>query len=241
MLSANGYYYKVTNQRTIIVIPDQPAKHQQYDDLVIKVFFISHADATELSQTLAHHHAHPADGGAADDDAEQDREHDHRPRDRAGGRHHRAADPRQRQAARRSGARHRDPRSEPRARSSATASTWRSYALGLLFSPELAPPNTVVRRRRRRNPPPFNLNTIIAGRQHGRLLPGRAVGAGELPRERLAHQDAGEAAAARPGRAGAHAQPGLAGADSADDLRPGGRRRVRDHPAVVVQLQARSA
>ena len=52
MLSANGYYYKVTNPRTIIVIPDQPAKHQQYDELVVEVFFISHADATELAQLV---------------------------------------------------------------------------------------------------------------------------------------------------------------------------------------------
>src|SRR5829696_2588710 len=52
VLSANQYYYKVVNQRTIIVIPDQPAKHQQYDDLVLKVFYISHADATELTQLI---------------------------------------------------------------------------------------------------------------------------------------------------------------------------------------------
>lgn len=52
VLSANQYYYKVISQRTIIVIPDQPAKHQQYDDLVIKVFYISHADATELVQLV---------------------------------------------------------------------------------------------------------------------------------------------------------------------------------------------
>ena len=52
VLSSNGYYYKVTNQRTIIVIPDQPAKHQQYDELVVKVFYISHADATELNQLV---------------------------------------------------------------------------------------------------------------------------------------------------------------------------------------------
>lgn len=50
VLSANGYYFKVVNPRTIIVIPDQPAKHQQYDELVVKVFYISHADATELAQ-----------------------------------------------------------------------------------------------------------------------------------------------------------------------------------------------
>src|SRR6266849_2903975 len=52
VLSANGYYYKVTNPRTILVIPDQPAKHQQYDELVGKVFYISHADATELNQLV---------------------------------------------------------------------------------------------------------------------------------------------------------------------------------------------
>jgi general secretion pathway protein D len=52
VLSANGYYFKVTGPRTIVVIPDQPAKHQQYDDLVVRVFYISHADVTELNQLV---------------------------------------------------------------------------------------------------------------------------------------------------------------------------------------------
>jgi general secretion pathway protein D len=52
VLSANGYYFKVVSPRTIIVIPDQPAKHQQYDEMVVKVFFISHADVTELNQLV---------------------------------------------------------------------------------------------------------------------------------------------------------------------------------------------
>jgi len=52
VLSANGYYFKVTGPRTIIVIPDQPAKHQQYDDLVVKVFYISNAEVTELNQLV---------------------------------------------------------------------------------------------------------------------------------------------------------------------------------------------
>src|SRR4029453_12241375 len=34
--------------KTILIIPDQPAKHQQYDDLVLKVFYINHAEVTEL-------------------------------------------------------------------------------------------------------------------------------------------------------------------------------------------------
>src|SRR4029078_6697523 len=52
VLSANGYYYKVTSQKKILVIPDQPGEHQQYDELVMKTFFISHADATELAQIV---------------------------------------------------------------------------------------------------------------------------------------------------------------------------------------------
>ena len=38
-----------------------------------------------------------------------------------------------------------------------------NYALGLTFSPEVAPPNTTGGRCRRRAPPPFNLNTISQG------------------------------------------------------------------------------
>jgi general secretion pathway protein D len=52
VLTANGYYYKVINPRTILIIPDQPAKHTQYDELVVRVFYISHADATELAQIV---------------------------------------------------------------------------------------------------------------------------------------------------------------------------------------------
>jgi general secretion pathway protein D len=52
ILSANQYYYKIQNPRTIIVIPDQPQKHTQYDEIVVRVFYVSHADATELAQLV---------------------------------------------------------------------------------------------------------------------------------------------------------------------------------------------
>lgn len=52
ILSANKLFYKVLNPRTIIVVPDSPPMHAQYDDLVVRVFFLSHADAQELSQTV---------------------------------------------------------------------------------------------------------------------------------------------------------------------------------------------
>jgi general secretion pathway protein D len=52
IMTANQLFYKVINQRTIMVIPDTPAKHQQYDELVVRVFYVSHADVTELSQVI---------------------------------------------------------------------------------------------------------------------------------------------------------------------------------------------
>jgi general secretion pathway protein D len=52
IMTANQLFYKVLNQRTIMVIPDTPAKHQQYDELVVRVFYVSHADVTELAQVI---------------------------------------------------------------------------------------------------------------------------------------------------------------------------------------------
>ena len=116
VLSANQYYYKVINPRTIIIIPDQPAKHQQYDELVMKVFFISHADATELSQLVNSIMRIPQMAVQPMVMPNKAANTHHRPRDRAGHGRVRAADPGQRQAARRSRARRRDPRSQPQPR-----------------------------------------------------------------------------------------------------------------------------
>jgi general secretion pathway protein D len=158
VLSANGYYYKVTNQRTIIVIPDQPAKHQQYDELVVKVFFISHADATELAQLVNSIMRIPqmavqpmlmpnktantitvrATAPVVDVMERVIRAND-------------------------------KPRAEVvldveilevnRNRVKRYGINLTSYSLNLLFSPELAPPNTTAVSA----PPPFNLNTISQG------------------------------------------------------------------------------
>jgi general secretion pathway protein D len=50
--AANQLFYKVLTQRSIIVVPDNVQKRAQYEEQVIRTFFISHADATELAQTL---------------------------------------------------------------------------------------------------------------------------------------------------------------------------------------------
>jgi type II secretory pathway component GspD/PulD (secretin) len=160
ILTANQYYYKVLNPRTIIVIPDQPAKHAQYDELVVRVFYISHADATELAQLVNSIMRIPqmtiqpmvmpnktantitvrATGPVVDVIERVIRAND-------------------------------KPRAEvildveilevSRARVKQYGINLSSYTLNVLFSPELAPPNTSGGGVGA--PPPFNLNTISQG------------------------------------------------------------------------------
>jgi type II secretory pathway component GspD/PulD (secretin) len=52
ILAANQLFYKVINERTIMVIPDNAQKRALYEEQVIRTFFISYADATEVAQIL---------------------------------------------------------------------------------------------------------------------------------------------------------------------------------------------
>jgi len=52
LMTANQLWYKVINNRTIMVIPDTPQKRQQYEELVVRTFYVSHADTQELAQLL---------------------------------------------------------------------------------------------------------------------------------------------------------------------------------------------
>jgi general secretion pathway protein D len=52
VLLANGLFFKVLNQRTIIVAQDTLQNRTKYEDQVIRTFYINHADATELSTLL---------------------------------------------------------------------------------------------------------------------------------------------------------------------------------------------
>ena len=52
IMIANQLFYRVLNERTIIVAQDSTQKRQQYEEQVIRTFFISHADASELNQML---------------------------------------------------------------------------------------------------------------------------------------------------------------------------------------------
>jgi general secretion pathway protein D len=52
ILTATGNFYKVVNQRTILVIPDNQAKRQQYDEQVVQTFYVSHSDPAEIVALL---------------------------------------------------------------------------------------------------------------------------------------------------------------------------------------------
>ncbi len=52
IMIANQLFYKVLNERTIIVAADTTQKRTLYEDQVIQTFFISHADAMEIATML---------------------------------------------------------------------------------------------------------------------------------------------------------------------------------------------
>jgi general secretion pathway protein D len=53
IMTMAGFAYKVQTERSILVFPDTQPKHLIYDDQVIQTFYVSHADATDLSQILS--------------------------------------------------------------------------------------------------------------------------------------------------------------------------------------------
>jgi general secretion pathway protein D len=158
VLSANQYYYKITGAKTIIIIPDQPAKHQQYDDLVMRVFYINHADSTELAALVNSVMRIP----------QMAVQPMVMPNKTANTITVRATAPVMDIVDRLIRANDR-PRAEVvldvqilevnTQRIKHYGINLSQYALNLLFSPELAPPNTTAVSA----PPPFNLNTVSQG------------------------------------------------------------------------------
>ena len=163
IMSANQLFYKVVNPRTIIVVNDRADKRQQYDEMVVRVFYISHVDAQELSQTVTTIMRVPqmpvapvimpnktantitvrATTQVADIIERIIRAND-------------------------------KPRAEVvldvqilevnRTRAKQYGIELNAYALGFLFSPEVAPPNTSAPPTGPPpSPPPFNVNTISQG------------------------------------------------------------------------------
>ena len=162
IMVANGMFYKVMNPKTIMVIPDNTAMHSRYDDLVMRTFYISHADVAELTQlvnammriqTLA---VQPVvlQGKTANTITVRATEQTVNIIERL----IRAND---------------KPRAEVvidiqilevnRQRLKRLGLNLTEYALGMTFSPEVAPPNSSTPPGSVTSPPPFNLNTISQG------------------------------------------------------------------------------
>lgn len=160
---ANQLFYKVLNPKTIIIVPDNAQKHAQYDDLVVKVFYISHADVAEISQiinTIMRIPTMPVQPTVLQNKT-------------ANTLTVRATAPVMDVIERIIKANDK-PRAEVivdvqilevnRKRTKDLGLNLSNYALGLTFSPEVAPPNTSnTLPGAPTQPPPFNLNTISQG------------------------------------------------------------------------------
>jgi general secretion pathway protein D len=161
IMAANQLFYKVLNPKTIIVVPDVAQKHAQYDDLVVRVFYISHADVSELAQvlnTIMRIPTMPVQPTLL-------------PNKTANTITVRATAPIVEVIERIIRANDK-PRAEVvidvqilevnKSRTKTLGLNLNSYALGLTLSPEVAPPNTSATIPPA-SPPPFNLNTISQG------------------------------------------------------------------------------
>jgi general secretion pathway protein D len=52
VMQAAGHFYKVLDEHTIIVVDDTPQNRRDYEDLVIKTFFLSNAEVKEVDKLL---------------------------------------------------------------------------------------------------------------------------------------------------------------------------------------------
>jgi general secretion pathway protein D len=52
LMQAANHFYKVLDQHTIIVIPDNPQARRDYEDLVIRTFYLSNGDAEQVTNVV---------------------------------------------------------------------------------------------------------------------------------------------------------------------------------------------
>ena len=54
-------FYRVTAPRTITIVPDTPAKRREYQESIVRTFYLSNADIKEVDRPAAGRHRHPPD------------------------------------------------------------------------------------------------------------------------------------------------------------------------------------
>ncbi len=52
LMRQENHFYKVIDERTVLIAADTPANRKTYEDLVIRTFFLSNADVTEVANSL---------------------------------------------------------------------------------------------------------------------------------------------------------------------------------------------
>jgi general secretion pathway protein D len=52
VMQAGNHFYKVLDERTIIVVPDNPQARRDYEDLVIRTFYLSNGDAEQVTNVV---------------------------------------------------------------------------------------------------------------------------------------------------------------------------------------------
>ena len=52
VMQAAGHFYKVLDPKTVIVVDDTPQNRRDYEDLVVKTFFLSNADVKDINNML---------------------------------------------------------------------------------------------------------------------------------------------------------------------------------------------
>ncbi|MEO8348573.1 MAG: secretin N-terminal domain-containing protein [Acidobacteriota bacterium] len=52
LMRQENHFYKVIDERTILIAADNPGNRKTYEDLVIRTFFLSNADVTEVANAL---------------------------------------------------------------------------------------------------------------------------------------------------------------------------------------------
>jgi type II secretory pathway component GspD/PulD (secretin) len=163
IMTANQKFYKILDPKTIIVVDDNPTKHAQYDELVVKVFYLSHADAAEIATQVGTMMRIPQM-------AIQPQLMPNKTANTITARATAQVMDIIEQVIRRND----KPRAEVvidvqilevnRARAKQYGINLNAYAVGITFSPEVAPPNTSsAPTAPPASPPPFNLNTITQG------------------------------------------------------------------------------
>src|SRR4029077_3829091 len=52
LIRQENHFYKIIDARTILIAADTPQNRKTYEDLVIRTFFLSNADVTEVANAL---------------------------------------------------------------------------------------------------------------------------------------------------------------------------------------------